>query len=79
MHFGHAGFQIAFEQEKIIIIDLWLKDNPLATCSVGDIVRANSVLVNHNHFDHIYDASEIVKATGATLVGMPETVGRLKG
>ena len=28
---GHAGFQITTEKEKIIIIDPWLTDNPLAT------------------------------------------------
>jgi len=34
--------------------------------------------VTHDHFDHIADAGQIVKATGATLVGMPEVVGKLK-
>ena len=75
---GHAGFQITTEKEKIIIIDPWLTDNPLATNQVKDITKADFVLVTHDHFDHIADAAEIVKATGATLVGMPETVDRLK-
>jgi len=76
--FGHAGFQITSEKEKIIIIDPWLTDNPLATRQAKDIIKADIVLVTHDHFDHIADAAEIVKATGAILVGMPETVGRLK-
>jgi len=75
---GHAGFQITTEREKIIIIDPWLTDNPLATSQAKDITKADFVLVTHDHFDHIADAAEIVKATGAILVGMPETVGRLK-
>ena len=75
---GHAGFQITSEKEKIIIIDPWLTDNPLATSQAKDIAKADFVLVTHDHFDHIADAAQIVKATGATLVGMPETVGRLK-
>ncbi len=75
---GHAGFQITTEKEKIIIIDPWLTDNPLATSQAKDIAQADFVLVTHDHFDHIADAAEIVKATGAILVGMPETVGRLK-
>jgi len=75
---GHAGFQITSEKEKIIIIDPWLTDNPLATIQAKDIAKADFVLVTHDHFDHIADAAQIVKATGATLVGMPETVGRLK-
>ena len=76
--FGHAGFQIISEKGKILIIDPWLTDNPLATCKAKDIAKADFVLVTHDHFDHIADAAQIVKATGATLVGMPETVGRLK-
>ena len=75
---GHAGFQITTEKEKIIIIDPWLTDNPLAACRAEDITKADIVLVTHDHFDHIADAAQIVKATGATLVGMPETVDRLK-
>ena len=75
---GHAGFQITTEKEKIIIIDPWLTDNPLATSQAKDIAKADFVLVTHDHFDHIADAAGIVKATGATLVGMPETVDRLR-
>jgi L-ascorbate metabolism protein UlaG (beta-lactamase superfamily) len=75
---GHAGFQITSEKGKIIIIDPWLTDNPLATSQAEDITKADIVLVTHDHFDHIADAAGIVKATGAILVGMPETVGRLK-
>ncbi|HUT72362.1 MAG TPA: metal-dependent hydrolase [Desulfatiglandales bacterium] len=75
---GHAGFQITSEKGKIIVIDPWLTDNPLASCKAEDITKADFVLVTHDHFDHVADAARIVKATGATLVGMPETVGRLK-
>jgi L-ascorbate metabolism protein UlaG (beta-lactamase superfamily) len=75
---GHAGFQIASEKGTVIVIDPWLTDNPLASCKAEDIAKADFVLVTHDHFDHVADAARIVKATGATLVGMPETVGRLK-
>jgi len=77
-YFGHAGFQITSEKGKIIIIDPWLTDNPLATIQAKDIAKADFVLVTHDHFDHIADAAGIVKATGAILVGMPEVVGKLK-
>lgn len=75
---GHAGFQITSGKGKIIIIDPWLTDNPLATCRAEDINKADFVLVTHDHFDHIADVAQIVKATGATLVGMPEIVAKLK-
>ncbi|NVM24976.1 MAG: MBL fold metallo-hydrolase [Desulfobacterales bacterium] len=69
---GHAGFQITSDKGKTIIVDPWLKDNPLAACQAEDIIKADVVLVTHDHFDHRADAARIVKATGATLVGMPE-------
>jgi len=78
-YLGHAGFQITSNNGTVIIIDPWLKDNPLAPCQAEDISKADIVLVTHDHFDHTADVTQIVKTTGATLVGMPETVGRLKG
>ena len=55
-YLGHAGFQITSEKEKVIIIDPWLTDNPLACSGAGDIAKAHLVLVTHDHFDHIADA-----------------------
>ena len=75
---GHACFQITSRQGKVIIIDPWLEGNPTAACGVNDITTAHLVLVTHDHFDHIANAADIVKKTGAILVGMPETVGKLK-
>jgi len=77
-YLGHAGFQIVTKNEKVIIIDPWLTGNPSAACQVEEIVKADMVLVTHDHFDHIGDVGRILKTTGATLVGMPEVVGKLK-
>lgn len=76
--FGHAGFQITSGSGKVILIDPWLTGNPLAACSVEDLQKADLVLITHDHFDHSGDAAPITIKTGATLVAMPETVGRLQ-
>ncbi|MEW6273702.1 MAG: metal-dependent hydrolase [Bacillota bacterium] len=74
---SHAGFQITSERGKVILIDPWLEGNPLAPCGPKEIKSADLVLVTHDHFDHAANAAQIARNTGATLVGMPETVGRL--
>ncbi len=77
-YLGHAGFQITSDQGKVVFIDPWLTNCPVAPFSVDEIKQGDFVLVTHDHFDHVADSIAITKATGATLVGMPETVGRLK-
>ena len=75
---SHASFSITTSQGKIILIDPWMSGNPLSPVSTGDIQKADLILVTHEHFDHSGDAGTISKSTGGIIVGMPETVGRLK-
>jgi L-ascorbate metabolism protein UlaG (beta-lactamase superfamily) len=75
---GHAGFQITSGSGKVILIDPWIGGNPMAACGLEDLKKADLVLVTHDHFDHSGDAGPITIQTGATLIGMPETVGRLQ-
>lgn len=74
---GHANFMVASDRDKIIYIDPFIVDNPLCPITVDDITRANIVLVTHDHFDHVGNAVDIVKRTGAILVAQPETSGRM--
>src|SRR5260370_8635539 len=39
-----------------------------------DIERADSMVVGHSHFDHLWGAERIAKRTGATIIGSHETV-----
>ncbi len=75
---GHACFRITSGEGMVIIIDPWLTDNPKAPIKADEIESADAVLVTHDHFDHMADAAYIVKAAGAILIGIPETVGRLR-
>ncbi|MBC7105669.1 MAG: metal-dependent hydrolase [Firmicutes bacterium] len=75
---GHAGFVVTGAGGKTVVVDPWLEGNPLARDRVEDLPPAVAVLVTHDHFDHASDAARVVERTGATLVGMPETVRRIK-
>ena len=69
---GHSVFELVTDKEKYIYLDPWLNDNPTSSMKVKDIERADIVCVSHGHNDHIGDAIEIVKKTGAKLICSPE-------
>ena len=71
-YYGHAGVKI--EDDLIILIDPWLNDNPLATMKAEEISKADYIIATHNHSDHVDDIPIIAKNTGATVVGIVETV-----
>ena len=80
--FGHAAFSITTPNGKVLLIDPWLrnpsnpegKDNkdPLAAVS-----KVDYILLTHGHRDHVGDAVEIAKKTGALLIANPELAGNL--
>ena len=70
--YGHAGVKI--EDNLVLLIDPWLNDNPIATVKTDDITKADYIIATHNHFDHVNDIPLIAKNTGATVVGIVETV-----
>ena len=63
---GHACFELRGE-EGSIIFDPFLRDNPQADVGPED-VDVDGILVSHGHSDHIGDAVEISRRTGAVVV-----------
>lgn len=68
---GHAAWEFA-GGGRVVIVDPFLDQNPLAARKAKDIARADVVLVSHDHFDHMGDAPAICKRTGAPLVATYE-------
>lgn len=69
---GHSCF--IFEAGgHSVIIDPFLKDNPMAKIKPGE-VKVEAVLVTHGHSDHLGDAIEISKANGAPVIAPFELV-----
>jgi L-ascorbate metabolism protein UlaG (beta-lactamase superfamily) len=71
---GHSAWQLTTAQGKVLFIDPWLTQNPLAPVKVEDLPQAGFVLLTHDHPDHTGDAVAVAKQTGAALVGQPETM-----
>ncbi|MFC1489294.1 metal-dependent hydrolase [Thermodesulfobacteriota bacterium] len=64
--YGHACFSIKTNGTRLLI-DPFLTGNPLATVQ-ADSVEADYILISHGHGDHVGDAVEIAKRTGATVI-----------
>lgn len=69
---GHACFTIK-TGEYSLIIDPFLKENPLADIKPED-VKVDAILVTHGHFDHLGDAVEISKNCKAPVIAPFELV-----
>jgi len=67
--YGQAAFRIETPSGGVILIDPWLKvpTNPDKE-SIAKLGRVDYILITHGHRDHVGDAVEIGKKTGAILV-----------
>lgn len=63
---GQSCVEIQFEEVNIII-DPFLRNNPLARKSPEDI-NVDYILITHGHGDHLGDAIEIAKYNSATII-----------
>ena len=80
--FGHAAFSITTPKGAVLLIDPWLRNpsNPDAKDNkdpLAAITKVDYILITHGHRDHVGDAAEIAKKTGAMLIANPELAGNL--
>ncbi len=73
---GHAALGLTTGGCELLI-DPYLHNNPTANLS-PDSVEADYILISHGHGDHIGDAVEIAKRTGATIISNAEICGWLR-
>jgi L-ascorbate metabolism protein UlaG (beta-lactamase superfamily) len=80
--FGHAAFSITTPNGKVLLIDPWIKNpvNPEAKDgkdALASLPKADYILLTHGHRDHLGDAVELAKKTGAVLICNPELAANL--
>ena len=70
-YLGHASFKVESDG-KTVFVDPWL-GGPTSPMKVGEVDKADIVLVTHDHGDHGYtEALEICKKTGAYFIAINE-------
>lgn len=75
---GHSNFTLRTDG-LTILIDPFFDGNPKAVLASKDLTGVDYVLVTHDHGDHVGQAVDICKATGAKLLAIVETSRKLMG
>ena len=71
-YLGHSAFYVEGQGLKALI-DPFLSHNPNAAAKPADFTDLNYIFVTHGHGDHVGDAVEIAKRTGAVVITPTET------
>ena len=69
---GHGSWKFVTVNGTVIYIDPWIVGNPACKITLDDTMDADIVCVTHGHDDHIGNAIDICKRTGAGLVTLPD-------
>ncbi|AGY58488.1 metal-dependent hydrolase [Gloeobacter kilaueensis] len=68
--YGQSAFKLVTPAGHVLFIDPWLL-NPVNKNGKNDLAqvdKADLILISHGHFDHVGQAGEIARRTGAKLV-----------
>lgn len=71
---GHACVELVGADGTRLLIDPFLSENPSADVGPDHFDRLDYLLLTHGHMDHVADAWEILRRTGATLISTFEMV-----
>ncbi len=69
-YYGHSTFGLKINEFQILI-DPFFSGNPSTQTKPGDL-NPDYILITHGHGDHVGDAVEIVKQTGARVIANAE-------
>ena len=72
---GHAAFTIS-DGDHTVLIDPFLTGNPAAAAQASEL-SPQTILLTHGHGDHVGDAVDIAKRTGAPVLATTELANEL--
>ncbi len=68
-YLGHAAFEIK-AGDKTLLLDPFLKGNPKAYAKPENFEKVDLIFITHAHADHLGDAVEMARITGAKIVAI---------
>ena len=66
---GHASFRLTLPDQRVILVDPWLRDNPTCPEALKSPPRCDLILLTHGHGDHIGDVANLIEAHDPMIVG----------
>lgn len=80
---GHATFRLVLPDQRVILIDPWLAENPACADAAKYVTRCDMVLLTHGHFDHVADVKSLINTFDPVIVGnfelcsvLEQTIGK---
>ena len=75
---GHATVRLVLPDDRVVLIDPWLTDNPSCPDAEKKPRRCDMILLTHGHFDHTGDVGALVEAFDPTVVANFELCSALE-
>ncbi len=72
MWLGHATFKVTTPQNKVILLDPWIEQNPKSPPEARQLDQVDLILVSHGHFDHINDVVPTAQKFHSQVVAIAE-------
>jgi L-ascorbate metabolism protein UlaG (beta-lactamase superfamily) len=76
-YIAHSAFVLEDDDGHVVAIDPFITGNPLATISASD-VKPTTILITHAHNDHVGDAVELSRTSGAGIITTVELANWLE-
>lgn len=75
---GHATYRLTLPDDRVIMIDPWLAENPACPDNEKKVSRCDMIFLTHGHFDHTGDVESLVEEFDPIVVANFELCAALE-